>query len=121
MTEIAQALYRFWSSFNLPAYVEDNVPVEAELPYITYTLADSGWRNASTHQARVWYRSTSYVEVAGKVDEILHSIGEGLVLHTSDGGVVIRPGDPLAQFQPMEGTDLKVAYLNFQLNCFTGA
>ena len=119
MTSVAQALYAFWSGFDLPAYVEDNVPVEAALPYITYTLSDSGWDSPTTHQVRVWYRSTSYIDIAAKVDEIKARVGVGIVLPISSGGVTIRPGDPLVQFQPMDGTDLKVAYMNFQLNCFS--
>ena len=40
MRDTAAALYTFFSSFGIPAYVEYNVPDNAALPYITYELRD---------------------------------------------------------------------------------
>lgn len=119
MTDIARALYTFWSGFEIPAYIEDAVPSSAELPYLTYTLTDSGWDQPTSHQVRVWYKGASYVDISSKVDEILAAVkSTGVVLRTENGCVVIRPSNPLVQYQPMDESDLKVAYLNFQLNCF---
>ena len=110
MTNIAIALYNFFSGFGLPAYVEYAPPDDAELPYITYQLTDPDWRDNATFYARVWYRSTSYAQINAKVDEIAAAIGEGLRIK----------GTPWAQNMPMEGDDtLKVVYLNFILNAFT--
>ena len=35
-----QALHKFWSGFDLPAYDETTVPVQASTPYITYEVAE---------------------------------------------------------------------------------
>ena len=49
MLDTAQALYRFFSSFGIPAFVENNVPdempvngqlVQVQPPYITYQLRE---------------------------------------------------------------------------------
>ena len=120
MTNIAIALYNFFSGFGLPAYVEYAPPDDAELPYITYQLTDPDWRDNATFYARVWYRSTSYAQINAKVDEIAAAIGEGLRIPTPGGTIWLNRGTPWAQNMRMEGDDtLKVAYLNFILNAFT--
>lgn len=113
MTQTAKALYSFFSGFGLPAYVEYSPPDDAVLPYITYQLVEPGWNNPGSMYARVWYRSTSYVDVSAKVDEIAAAIGEGVSLPTESGAVYLGKGTPFAQYMPMEGDDtLKVMYLN---------
>lgn len=116
MTETAKALNAFYSGFGIAAYPENSVPSDAELPYITYTVIEPEWRNASIHQARVWYRSESYTAINAKVDEILAAVGELVMLKTAGGYVALRPGNPKAQYQPMDEPEIKVAYLNFQIN-----
>ena len=121
MTNTAKALYSFFSGFGIPAYVEYNPPDDAQLPYITYQLIEPDWRDTANMYARVWYRSTSWVDINAKVDEIKRAIGYGKTLPTEDGGVLLlNCGSPFAQEQPMEGDDtLKVIYLNITLNAFT--
>lgn len=119
MTNVAKALYGFWSTFGLPAYPEGNVPSDADLPYITYTLTQPEWQSAAIHQARVWMRSESYAAINAKVDEITARIGSGILLAAEPGYLCIRKGNPLVQFQDVGAPDLKVAYLNLQLNAYT--
>lgn len=118
MTETATALYSFYSGFGIDAYPESNVPENAKLPYITYTVIEPDWRNAASHQARVWYRSESYKGINAKVDEITRAVGELVMLPTANGYVAIRPADPLVQYQPIANPEIKVAYLNFQINSY---
>ena len=33
-----QAIHFFWSQFGLPAYDENSVPDDAQMPYITYNV-----------------------------------------------------------------------------------
>lgn len=116
MTNTAKALYRFFSSFDLDAYTEYTVPEEAELPYITYQVAEPGWNAIGTIYARVWYRSTSFVAINAKVDEIMAAVGEGVSIPTDGGAVYLTKGTPFAQNIPMEGDDtLKVVYLLFNI------
>ena len=119
MTEVAQALYQFFSSFGIPAYTEYNPPDDAILPYITYQLVQPDWMENSSLYARVWYRSTSWTEITAKVNAISTAVGEGVTIPTQSGCVMLNKGSPWAQEMPMEGDDtLKVIYLNFIINAF---
>lgn len=120
MTNVAIALYQFFSGFGLSAFVENNVPDEATLPYITYQLVAPDWRDSSTMYARIWYRSTSFAAINAKVDEISAAIGEGVSIPTNGGAVYLGKGSPFAQYMPMEGDNtLKVVYLNLIINAIT--
>lgn len=118
MINTAQALYKFWSGFGLPAYTVSTVPDEATLPYITYSLIETEPLEPETHYAQVWYRDTSNAALLGKVDEIKEAIGEGIVLECEGGYVVIRPSSPLVQLMADENPENRYAYFNLQLNCF---
>lgn len=120
MTQTAQALYAFFSSFNIPAYVEYTEPDNAPAPYITYELAEPDWRGRASIHARVWYRDTSFVAIAQKVDAISAAIGEGISISTDSGAVYLWRDDNWAQFQPMEGDPtLKCAYLSLIIQAHT--
>lgn len=120
MTEIAKALYAFYSGFGLPAYTEEGIPAEAQLPYISYTLARSALFDAATHQVRIWYRGESNAPVNAKADEILAAIGQGVKLPVSGGYVCIYPGSgALAQMQPSD-EDLRIVYLNLYIRSYVG-
>lgn len=116
MTNVARALYRFFSGFSLPAYVENSVPDDAELPYITYQLIDPDWRADGTSlYARIWYKDTSYNAVSAKVDEIKAEVGEMASIPTEGGAIYIAPSTPYVQVMPMDDTTIKAAYMLFTL------
>lgn len=123
MTNTAIALYNFFSGFGLPAYVEYSPPDEAELPYITYQLAEPNWRDPTPLYARVWYRSTSYAAINAKVDEIRAAFFQDgadncVSIPTSGGAIYLS--DFNAQVMPMEGDDtLKCQYLTMMLTAHT--
>lgn len=120
MTNVATALSAFWNSFGIPAYTEDHVPDDAELPYITYTEVQPDWRETGSTQARVWYKGNSFVDVNAKVDEISKTIGEGYSIKTPDGMVVIYKDVNFCQPQPYpEDTKIRVIYINTVLNAYT--
>ena len=120
MTNTAKALYSFFSSFGLEAYVEYSPPEDAQLPYITYQVIEPDWDDGGTFYARVWYRSTSYEPINAKVDQIRAAIGEGVSIPTEGGAVYLTKATPFAQNMPMEGDDtLKVVYLNFNIMAHT--
>lgn len=119
MTATAKALHAFFSSFDLPAWPEGSVPTEANMPYITYTVTEPEWRQPVTLQARVWTRSTTFSPMNEIVADILGRVGEGVMLPAGSGHICIRPASPLAQHMPFPGEgEMKVAYLNFQLNTY---
>lgn len=126
MTEIAKALYAFYSQFGIPAYAEDSVPDDpddpkANPPYITYTVPQSGVFESATHQVRIWYPTDkgapSNVQVNAKADEIIAAIGQGVKLKAGRGYVCIYPGVPLAQMQPADDA-LRIVYINLELKSY---
>ena len=120
MTNTAKALYQFFSGFGLDAYGEYDIPDDAQLPYISYQIIEPDWDVGGTFYARVWYRSTSYVEINAKIDEIKAAIGEGKSIPTPGGAVYLSKGSPFIQYMPMEGDDtLRVAYMNFNIFAHT--
>ena len=118
MRDVAKALYDFWSSFGLPAYPENNVPytedgvTPVDPPYITYRIVRPDWRNQVSTYARVWYKDTSYIAISNKVDEIESRIGEGIMLSTDHGFLLLFKDLNFCQYEPTEDTRMKVAYLS---------
>lgn len=121
MVNVAVALYHFFSQFGIPAYAEDTVPDGTAMPYITYLVAQPDWRVNTSIYARVWYRSTSFVEICGVVDAIRRALGEGVSIKTDEGAVYLWPDDTWCQFMPPEEADptLKCAYLSFVMQANT--
>lgn len=120
MTNVAKALSAFWNSFSIPAYLEDHVPDDAQLPYITYTQVQPDWRESGSTQGRIWYKSNSFVDVNAKVDEIAEVIGEGHSIQTTDGLIVLYKDVNFCQPQPFpEDSKIRVMYLNVIINAYT--
>ena len=59
MTELAAALYDFWSGFGIPAYLQDNVPDDAVLPYITYEVVRGDAMGATVLVAHNWHQKAA--------------------------------------------------------------
>lgn len=98
----AAAIYQFWAGFGLNAYEETIVPTgddAPEFPYITYSLVtDSFGGGEVALPGSLWYRSTSWVEINAKADEISEYLGLGGVVLSCDGGSIwLKPGQPFAQ------------------------
>lgn len=94
-----QALHKFWSSFEIPAYEENSVPDFAKMPYITYEMqSDSFDGGAIPLSASLWYRSTSLTDITRKADEISRYIGMGgIFVHCDDGSLWIKRRTPFVQ------------------------
>lgn len=93
-----QALYNFWSGFDLKAYDETHVPDGAALPYITYESATDELNRKVALTASLWYRSESWEDIELKQFEIAQFIGRGGVLVAYDGASVwVAKGSPWAQ------------------------
>ena len=116
MTNTAQALYQFWSSFGLPAFTVGTVPDEAEVPYITYSLVETEPLQPLTHYAQVWYRSTSNAALLAKTDEIMAVLKPGVSIPCTGGYVSLR-GATVSLVTDMNPEN-RYAYINMQINCF---
>lgn len=94
-----QALNTFWNSFSIPAYDENTVPDDAQMPYITYGGATDSWDYEVPMTASIWYRTTSWSAISQKAEEVAKAIGEhGYYITPIDKGfMVIRKNNVFAQ------------------------
>lgn len=121
----AAALYKFYSSFGIPAYEENSVPTGAdkpEYPYITYSVATSAFGDGEVAlTASVWYRSSSWVEANAKAEEISAGIGRGGKIINCDGGAIwLKRGTPFSQSMGDPDDDMiKRKYLNITAEYLT--
>jgi len=102
----AEVLYRFWASFDLPAWEETSVPDEkrrielsgAAFPFLTYETALDSFGNEVPLTASLWYRETGWEAITIKTNEINAKIGRGgRMLATEDGALWLKRGTPFAQ------------------------
>lgn len=120
MTQTAIALSKFWSSFDLPAFVEYHIPDDVDVPYITYELTEPHWQGQAAVHARVWYRDDTYEHINAKCDEIAAKIGDGITLKTESGMIALFKDQAFMQYQPYEDeTGVKIAYLSLILQAYT--
>lgn len=93
-----QAYHAFWAGFEWKAYDETSVPDTAGLPYITYETATDNFDNELALTASLWSRSTSWVDITAKEQEIAERISRGgLMVLYDGGGFWIKKGSPWAQ------------------------
>ena len=111
-----QALYNFFSGFELPAYEENTVPTgknAPELPYITYATATSGFDDNVQISASLWYKGYSWEGADRKAAEINAALAHGGKMIPYTGGALwIRRGTPFAQHMADDDDTIRRIYLN---------
>lgn len=114
MTKSA-ALYNFFSSFEIPAYVDTNVPEDATFPYLTYNnVIDSLSGGDVALTVNLWYLTTSEKLPNDKAEEIAERIGYGGTTLECDGGYIwLKRGSPWCQ-SLTDTTDIRIKrrYIN---------
>ena len=116
MTSTMTALFGWLRQFGLPVYDENDVPEDAELPYITAPSKDPAWDEKATYYIEAWYYTKSNAPVADKADEIAAAIGTGVRIPCAGGLLVLWPETPLTQII-VEG-NVRRAYINCLLNAY---
>lgn len=116
MYNAAAALKTFFSGFGLPAYAENSVPDDVQLPYITYSVSIPEWNQKASMYAQVWDRTRSNEGIIQRADQITAAIGEKLRLPIVGGYLVIWPETPLIQI--MTDGDFRSAYINLSVNAY---
>ena len=117
MYNVAAALKTFFSGFGLPAYAENSVPDNVQLPYITYSMSVPEWNQKASMYAQVWDRTKSNTGIIEKADQITHAIGaDGKKIPIGGGYLVIWPESPLIQI--MTDGDFRSAYINLSVNAY---
>lgn len=121
MTGTATALYTFFSSFDIPAYMSGNIPDNVQMPYITYDLIEPEPLSSALINASVWYRDTSTKAICAKVDEIKRAIGNGIDLPTDSGVVHLfrERNGAFAQIMNDPNRETKRAYLSMIIHANT--
>ena len=118
----SQALYSFWSGFQLPAYDENSVPDGTPFPYITYSDMTDSLGNMVALSASIWDRSNSWERITLKAEEIAEKIGKNgyHIMQLDEGYVWLVKGTPFAQrMGDPEDTKIKRIYLNVQAEFLT--
>ena len=113
MRSTANALYEFFSGFGIPAYLQDTIPDNAQMPYITYELFEPECLTTAFFNASVWYKDTGLDAISRKVDEIRDAIGNGgVTLHTEEGVIRLYRDERFAQMMSDPNPETKRAYLS---------
>lgn len=116
----AQAIQHFWSSFGIPAYDQNTVPQDAQMPYITYSVAVNAIGALTVLSGSLWYHSTSWEAITKKAEEIAAKIGYGYELEKLDKGyLMITQGTPFAQRMADEDAMVRRIYINLNAEFLT--
>lgn len=116
MRATAKALKQFVGGFGLPAYTNQSVPDDVQVPYLTYPLKEPEWNQKTSFYIQGWYKSTSNADLTAKADEIVKEVGTGITISTDSGYLVIYPDTPLVQL--MVDGDYRSFYINLSINAF---
>ena len=94
-----QVLNQFWNSFDLPAYDENTVPDEVEMPYITYSVSIDSLDEPVLLYASLWYEGMGWKDISNKSTEIAKYITEQIppAIPYDGGRLYITKGTPFAQ------------------------
>ena len=115
-----QAIYNFWSGFDLPAYDEYSVPDESSLPYLTYSFSYDSFGGVVSMSASIWYRTTSWTAPTNKAQQIITAIGRGgKQLRVDNGSIWLTLANPAYQRLGSENVDIKRVYFNLQAEYIT--
>ena len=117
----AEALYQFFSRFNIAAYPDTSVPEDAAFPYLTYTASFDSIGNQVSVPVDLWYRTESELIPSSKAQEISDYIGNGGILVECEGGYIwITRGSPFCQSMANEGDySIKRKYINIVVEYLT--
>lgn len=115
----SQAIHTFWSQFELPAYDENTVPDDAEMPYITYDVGVGSLGDFINLNGSLWYKSTSWREISQKADEIEKAVKENgyYILDVENRGhLYITGGIPFYQRMSEPADDMiRRIYINLNV------
>ena len=115
-----QTYRNFVSGFTWKAYDENTVPDDATLPRITYNLSVAEFGFPVAMSLSLWDRSTSWVTVTNKANEIYNAIGLGGKIISFDGGYIwIKRGQPFSQRMADEDDSIRRIYIVLEVEYLT--
>lgn len=124
-----QALYNFFSSFDIPAFEENSVPSDSAhkpaFPYLTYPIITDSLDNNVILSVSLWYKDkdgySALLESVKKKNEIEAALADGGQIIQCDGGRIwLKKGSPFAQVMGDESDDkIKRQIINIEVEYFT--
>lgn len=117
-----QAIHNFWSSFGLPAYDENTVPDNAEMPYVTYAVSVGPIDDVQLLSGSLWYRSYKWEEISQKCEEIAKFLNDHrpYTVKIDDGFLWISYGSQFARRMNDPSDDMiRRIYLNLDAEFLT--
>lgn len=111
----AEALYRFYNSFDMPAYPQSNVPEDVIFPYLTYENVQGNNGTDAYPTINLYYYTESEAEPNAKADEISKAIGQGISIKSDDGAVYVFHEATWQAVVDDSISALKRRYTNFHL------
>lgn len=123
MTEIAAALYAFWSQFGIPAYISGCVDEDAKLPYITYEVVDGAPFGQTVLTAFVWTdgKTEPNKERVRLLDAIRAQIPyDGKTIGLENGLIVIYPNDSdfISFYDDPEDESIKGGRVSYEVHFY---
>lgn len=116
----AQALYQFWSQFDLPVYDENSVPDNAKMPYITYETQFGSIDDVLSLSASIWTRGKSWQTTTDVALMIENRIDSMQPIKIDNGYLFITKGTPfLNRMGDGENYNVKRALLNINAQFLT--
>ena len=123
MATKAQALYKFFSGFGIPAYAATAVPSDVSYPFLTYELALGSWGDGDTNMTvNLWYRTEGEAAPNAKAEEISAALGiGGRMVACEGGGIWLKRGTPFCQAIDASAKDelVKRRYINIDAEFLT--
>lgn len=101
---INRALNTFFNGFGIPGYLEDNIPPDASLPYLTYKpTIPGGWNETASFHARLWYPSKGgRAPILQTEDMISAAIPRGGLKIECEGGAILLDKDDKDWAHPLD-------------------
>lgn len=117
ISDVASTLYQYFNSID-KAYLEGIIPEDAQLPYMTYSLAYAPDLEDTIIQVKVFDIGNSVKKINEITNKLSNDIGRGKVLKSKNGGIWIRKGVPFVQFVKL---DKELAnYINLEITYLGG-
>lgn len=88
----AAALYAFFNSFGWTAYAVEDVPEDADFPYLTYELSTGAFGDETSPTVELWHHSESNVPINRKAQEISDKCKNGAYITYDGGGAIVYCG-----------------------------
>ena len=115
-----EALYKFYSSFGIPAYEENSVDDKAKMPYLTYEVITASFDADSVAiSCQLYFKSKDLTEIDRLAEKISAALSGGVCLKCDNGYIALYKGTPFAQNRPTGDKSVKCKYLNISADFIT--